>query len=230
MLFGVECLGCGQQDVWLCRKCFQKLKLNSIDHCPKCRKTSDTGYLCTECRKKYYLDGLLAAGDFKDPLLAKLIKTYKYQFVKDISNDLSDFLVLFWQNILNISFLENNDLAEMLSSALIVPVPLHPRRHRWRGFNQTEIIAQKFSAKLKLSMDSDSLVRIKYKKPQAKLRAEKRKKNIINNFRWHGKPINQNVVLIDDIATTGSTLEACAKELKRNQAHRVWGLVVASGK
>ena len=74
------------------------------------------------------------------------------------------------------------------------------------------------------------LIRIKHKKPQAKLDEAQRQENIKNCFAWVGKKLTgQPIILIDDVTTTGSTLNECAKILKQNGAGEVWGLVVAKG-
>lgn len=76
--------------------------------------------------------------------------------------------------------------------------------------------------------DRENLIRIKYKKPQAKLKAKDRRENIQGSFAWRGAKLKKrNIILIDDITTTGSTLEECARILKQNGAKEVWGLVIA---
>lgn len=131
-------------------------------------------------------------------------------------------------NIQNIAYARNYGVPK--KNILIIPVPLHPKRLRWRGFNQSEKIADIIASNLQIPIDSTSLKRIKFKTPQAKLKKEDRIKNISNNFNWHGNKLNQqNIILIDDVTTTGATLNECAKVLKANGAKEVWGLVLANG-
>lgn len=116
------------------------------------------------------------------------------------------------------------------NKTLIMPVPLHLKRERWRGFNQSKLLAQNVANYLNLEM-SDKLIRIKYKKAQAKISAkQERLQNIKGCFKWTGKDLGgQNIIIIDDIVTTGSTLNEIAQVLKKNNAGEVWGLVVARG-
>ena len=111
-----------------------------------------------------------------------------------------------------------------------LPISLHKKRKRWRGFNQAEIIARELKNYFDIDMSTEKLIRIKHKKAQAKLGEEERKNNIKNCFGWQGDRLNKrNIILVDDVVTTGSTLNECAKVLKENGAGEVWGLVVAKG-
>lgn len=115
-------------------------------------------------------------------------------------------------------------------NALVIPVPLHPRRERWRGFNQAELIARELADYFNLDMSVGGLIRIKHRKPQTKLNKQDRKNNIKNCFAWRlGGLSGKKIILVDDVATTGSTLNECARVLKKNGAGEIWGLVAANG-
>jgi ComF family protein len=118
---------------------------------------------------------------------------------------------------------------------LIVPVPLHRRRERWRGFNQAELLAENLGKNLSPGYDIPILKILKRKKftaPQMKIKNYKeREKNIRSAFILND-PLevelkNKKILLIDDISTTGSTLLECAKVLKSAGASSVWGMVLA---
>ncbi|MBU4347283.1 ComF family protein [Patescibacteria group bacterium] len=227
ILFPIECAGCGSEGEWLCHKCFGKIKFKQEQYCLHCKKENKFGRFCPDCRQLYSLDGVLIAGDYDNRLIAKLIKNLKYNFVRDIAGDLGKFLILFLQNLNSESGFGGAVLA---GGNLIIPVPLHNKRRRWRGFNQAELIAREVSGYFKLELSVDKLIRIKYKKPQIKLSEAERKSNIIGCFGWRGENLNgRDVVLIDDIVTTGATLNECAKVLKQNGAGKVWGLAAAKG-
>jgi len=116
------------------------------------------------------------------------------------------------------------------SQSLIMPVPLHKKRLRWRGFNQSELLAKGIKKYFNLDLRLDELIRTKHKKPQTKLSGRKRKENVKGCFFWKGDWLDgKNIILVDDVITTGSTLNECAKVLKENGAGEVWGLVVARG-
>ena len=125
----------------------------------------------------------------------------------------------------------------------LAPVPLHSSRRRWRGFNQAEILCQALAEELSLPI-MDVLVRNKSTKTQKDLKKEQRMKNVANVFALSPKILNpgpasaraerdgsailnQNFILVDDVATTGATLQEAAKILKRNGAAKVICLTVA---
>jgi len=121
---------------------------------------------------------------------------------------------------------------------LILPIPLHPRRLRWRGFNQSELladhIAQNLTPGFPLPVLSDFIIRTRYTKPQMKIKDYKeRQKNIKGIFSLNTrnslnpKLLDKTILLVDDIATTGATLFECGKMLKQNGAKEVFGTVIA---
>jgi len=243
LIFPIECQGCGAENIWLCRDCFRSLKFNQAQACPVCKTKNDFGQTCLPCQTNFHLNGLWVAGDYNDRLIQKLIKTFKYKFSKDLSKALGIFLSLFLKNLINISRigLEDNIRIKLTKikkspqillhpqSALLIPVPLHKKRLRWRGFNQSEKLALILAKNLNLKFNNE-LKRTKYKKAQAKLNKNEREKNIINCFGWSGQKLNNRaIILIDDVTTTGSTLNEAAKILKRAGAGEVWGLVLARG-
>lgn len=114
------------------------------------------------------------------------------------------------------------------NNLLLIPVPLHKQRFRWRGFNQSELIAKNIANILNLELSYSDLTRIKNTRPQAKTNKAGRMKNIKNSFIWNGPRLNQrNVLLLDDVATTGTTMNECAKVLKQAGANEIWGLAIA---
>ncbi len=116
------------------------------------------------------------------------------------------------------------------ANILLLPVPLHKRRQRWRGFNQAEIIARPLAEYFGLDLSLELLVRRRYTRPQAKLEPAQRRQSIKNSFVCRRQNLAGKVILlIDDVATTGATLAECARILKSAGAKKVCGLVVARG-
>jgi predicted amidophosphoribosyltransferase len=195
------------------------------------------------------LTGVLIAGSWEDLLLRQLIYEYKYRFIRDLSKPLSQILV----NFLKTSWLYYYPVDDLI----LVPIPLHPKRLTWRGFNQAELLSKEISNYLGMPMIK-LLERKRSTKPQAEIKKQKeRKKNIESAFALSQKhsslrevprkrgaeviPLEKNIdegmpllndkiiILIDDITTTGSTLEECAKVLKPLKPKGIWGLVLARG-
>lgn len=115
-------------------------------------------------------------------------------------------------------------------------MPLHEKRYAWRSFNQAELLANKLKKVLSqngldITFLPGLLFRPKYTKPQMKIHStEDRKKNIIGNFSLNEdfrKKVPRKIIIVDDVTTTGATLNECAKVLKRHGAEKVWGLVLA---
>jgi len=247
-IFPIECLSCGREGLWLCEKCFRRLNFSQAQYCLRCGKENKFGEFCYECGVGYSLDGVWVAGNYEEEIIAGLIKKFKYNLIKDIGDCLGKFLILFTRDLINRNRISSADLAKGLdyrkfeqtaeysnilfnfSQNIIMPVPLHRKRKLWRGFNQAEIMAKIIADYFNAELFLDKLIRIKHNKPQAKLNKSKRQRNIKGCFAWRGENLRgRNIILMDDVATTGSTLNECAKVLKENGAGKIWGLVVANG-
>ncbi|MFA6995604.1 MAG: ComF family protein [Patescibacteria group bacterium] len=217
LIFPIECLGCRQEGSWLCAACFKKLKFN-------------------DSYKKYNLvipdlNEVFIVGNYDDPLLATTIKKFKYDFILALGPILARFLIMFWQGIIStqstLLFHKNKSGEELVP--LLIPIPLSKKRERWRGFNQTEILAREFSAAFGYPLNLQ-LKRLKHRSPQAKLNENERSQNIQEVFVWTGEDlINQIIILIDDVVTTGATLNEAARTLRAAGATKVYGLVLAKG-
>lgn len=109
----------------------------------------------------------------------------------------------------------------------LVPVPIHRRRRRTRGFNQAEILADIMGGYLEIPVYPDILVRDKKTRPQKELSAQERLKNLSKAFRIQNLPENiRSVLLVDDIYTTGSTIETCARTLKAAGVEHIYFVVI----
>ncbi len=110
---------------------------------------------------------------------------------------------------------------------VLTPVPLHPRRLRSRGYNQSALLAKELSKQLGLEVDQALLRRTNNTRPQVSASRDERRENVRGSFRCDGPADGRSVILVDDVATTGSTLSACAAVLKAAGASSVWCLVLA---
>lgn len=248
LLFPISCLGCSRPDVWLCPRCFKSLTINTKHVCPKCQKSNQSSTYCSKCSSNFYLNGIWVASDYNNPLLASTIKKFKYSFIKDLRRPLALLLALYLRQVINQFRLTNSNLTggkiwqkfSRLDDApalilnfpktLIIYVPLHKKRLRWRSFNQAELLADSISKRFSLEQNKHDLKRIRHTKAQAKLNKQERQNNLSNSFAWNGNDLlGRHILLIDDVASTGSTLNECARVLKENGAGEIWGLVVARG-
>ena len=120
-------------------------------------------------------------------------------------------------------------LTHSISGEVLVPVPLHPKRLRERGYNQSVLLARELSKLTNLPVVEDCLVRLQHTPPQAKTATvEERRSNVSGAFACRNDGVrDRQVILIDDVSTSGATLNACALALKAAGAASVWGLVMA---
>lgn len=226
-LFPISCLGCETHETWLCEKCFSNIEVPDRQICPLCENAlTPQGKVCPSCQKrqKSFLDCLIVAASYENPLVKQLVHVLKYRFIESLAEPLARLLLK--------SLLQN----EIPLPDCIIPVPLHPRRLRWRGFNQSLLLAQKISEDLTPLMKIEILEileRRKYNKPQMEIRGyQDRRENVRDLFAVKsGADLShikgKTIYLIDDIATTGATLEECAKALKKAGAKKVFAAVVA---
>lgn len=227
IIFPSTCIVCKNDKHLLCEECEQKLEFNQSNFCLHCYQKNELGQFCQATKDKWLLEGIIIAGDYKNKVLKKLIKTYKYKSIKKLALNLFSFLDQYIKT--------NPALASLFqslanSNTLVIPVPLHKKRQAIRGFNQAELICKLLSQKYKLQLDSNKLRRKRNNPPQAKLKGKARLKNLQNNFCWQGNSLeNKTIILFDDICTTGTTLNECALALKNSGAKKIWGLALAKG-
>jgi competence protein ComFC len=220
ILFPIECAGCGREDVWLCGDCLLKLPLNSLQGCFFCGRGNSTGATCPSCAVIYGLDGVFVCADYKNKIINELIKKFKYSFAHELGETMAAIAELNFKKLFD-------EKKFNLADFIVAPIPLHKKRYNWRGFNQAKIIAENFALKFNLEI-SRELIRVKHKTPQAKLGGVERRENIKDCFAWRGENLSdKNILLVDDVATTGSTLHEAARILKTAGAGKVWGLVIA---
>jgi ComF family protein len=149
-------------------------------------------------------------------VVRKSIHGLKYRNLKAISPCLAELLA---------DYLEGNPLP----GEALVSVPLHPRRLRERGYNQSGLLAGELGRRIDLPVIEDCLIRIKQAQPQVRaVDLEERRRNVAGAFVCCDQRVSsKQIILIDDVCTSGATLESCAAALKRSGATSVWGLTLA---
>jgi len=230
LFFPAHCIICEKPGKHLCVDCFKRIPVKIIDLCPICQKIETfAGRVCNTCENKHekiYLDGVIVASYYKHPILKEAVYRFKYGFIQQLAWPLAKTLAK------KLFFLETFPFEEFTFTA----VPLHRKRRVWRGFNQATLLGKKlrklfYQNDLDVDFLPDLLLRRKYFKPQMKIHSTKdRKKNIVGCFSINPalrKKIPRKIIIVDDVLTTGATLNECAKILKRHGAEKVWGLVLA---
>jgi competence protein ComFC len=214
--FPRRCVGCGEMGHFLCAGCQQKLPRLLQPFCKKCGKPESSGGLCPACwGHETAIDGIRSVFRFEG-VVRRAIHELKYRNLKAISGCLA---------ILMANYLKDNQVY----GEVLVPIPLHLRRLRERGYNQSSLLARELGKLIVLPVIDDSLRRLKDSLPQARTTTvEERRRNVAKAFACRDDKLSgRGVILIDDVCTSGATLEACAKALKVAGAVSVWGLTLA---
>lgn len=229
ILFPRFCLGCGTEGTYLCDDCRATLEISEHRYC-LCDKNSlrlpaqNKKGKCEKCNSKK-LSGLYSALSYKEkPLTKKLIHFFKYPpyYIKDLAKPLTSLII---DHILLLN--ENPNL--LLKDSILVPIPLDKKKMKQRGYNQSEELTKEISKIMKIPFLADVLIKTKTTLPQMKLSEQERRENLKNVFACKNTPAirGKKIFLIDDVYTTGSTMEECALTLKRAGAKEIWGIVVA---
>ncbi len=212
-----RCVNCNKFGQCLCNDCFSLIDIFREPSYEKFR----------------YLDGLHAATAYNDKMVKSIIHLCKYNRIRELSRHLADLIIAHFKLLDNQTLLANQILSgnQPCFDLIVCSVPMHRKKLKNRGFNQSEEIAKCFCEELDLPFVPELLLKTKTTLPQAELIKEERAKNILNVFEINplfGQLVeNKEVLLIDDVFTTGATMEECARILKQNRACRVWGAVVA---
>lgn len=208
LFFPKFCFNCTREGDFLCQDCLFTLSISDVHKIFRGKNLED----------------LYFAIDYENFLVKKLIKNFKYPpLIKDLAKDLASIIITHFLLI---------DGRPNFSDFLILPVPLSKRKLRWRGFNQSEEIAKEISKFFKIPLISDCLIKIKETKDQVNLSEKERKENLKGVFSIQNKEkiLGKRILLIDDVFTTGTTMEECAKVLKKAGTKEVIGIAIARAK
>jgi len=209
-----SCLLCAEKSaskLSLCVNCLQSLPAAPTPSCPQCGLHSN-GELCGNCLKnKPYYDATHALFSYTYPIDA-VLQHYKYGSALYLSKTLGYLLQ---------EKMVTNDVD------IIIPMPLHPDRIKERGFNQSLEIAKVMAVHHQITLDSNSCQRVRNTPPQTSLTPKERINNMKGAFDCSTHFTGQHIALVDDVMTTGASLNALAKTLKEAGAARVSCYVIA---
>ena len=214
--FPRRCVGCEKVGGFLCPECLGKLPRLLSPLCPNCGRPQASGIICPSCwQRQTEIDGTRSLFRF-DEVIRKAIHQLKYRNLKAISPCLAELLA---------DYLGSNSLP----GEALVCVPLHPRRLRERGYNQSSLLARELGRRIDLPVIEDCLIRVKQAQPQVRaVDVEERRRNVADAFVCRDEKVEgKQIILIDDVCTSGATLESCAAALKSKGAASVWGLTLA---
>lgn len=205
----------------LCEMCLEKIRRITPPACAKCgRKLHSDVSICGDCSVKnsYIEKGWCACyyeGSIKECI--HLFKYNGYLGLVDIFRDIT------------LDSVKRN--VEVKDADIIVPVPIYSTKKRERAYNHAEVIARAISKNISIPVDSRNLKKIRWTKSQSELDRQKRLENVKGSFIVVDKNafLDKNVILVDDVYTTGATINECAKTLKNAGVNKVYFLALARG-
>ena len=216
LLFPPRCAVCGdvlkleERHDFLCEKCRIDIPYFSQEECPHCGGETKIYGFCEPCLKEFAFSDACAV--FSYEMVRDAIHLFKYEGDKNIGYGLGELMAEYLMK-------KQRELLE--KADVMVSVPLHPRKEKFRGFNQTHILCEKISEKTGLPFEKDALERKRETIAQSELNPAERKLNLKDAFSVKKDFTGKTVLLVDDIFTTGTTCNECAKELYRAGAKEV---------
>lgn len=228
LIFPKRCVGCNKLGEYICANCFTSISFDVDRICLVCNRQAVDSITHPVCRSRYVIDGITASVAYKG-IIKKLIYAFKYKpFLSDLEKILTD---LFYEGLI-----QNEQFNKVIySDSIFIPIPLYPQRFRERGYNQSEILAKNLSIQFKIP-NLSVLSRIRQTETQTKLKREERRDNIKGVFIISNKKAieyintrNIQVILVDDVITSGATMLEAANVMKRAGVKKVWGIALAHG-
>lgn len=223
LLFPKKCVGCGALGIFICLACEKNIEWRSQELCFVCRRPSNRGKTHTHCDGSTAIDMYTALWKY-NAVMKRVIKCIKYRLVADAYQDVFQIAA---QGIGG----KIADIKAVFGDFALVPIPLHSKRLRERGFNQAELIAQSIH-KISGIPFENVLERARYTGAQAAIHhAAQRKANMADAFRIRptAHVAGGAFLLIDDVITSGATTAEAARVLKAAGARHVAALALAQG-
>lgn len=221
VIYPKVCLDCNKKGSYICLSCLEKVRKPN-QFCIYCNRPSQEGKTHEKCKGRLSLEGYYSAWKYEE-VIKKAILKIKYKFVFEIAEEIA---LRLSENLKKGNIFIKKDI-------LLVPIPLHRKKEKWRGFNQARKIGEILARINNWDISDNLLIKTKDTKPQTTLTKTERKKNVIGVFQVdkdEASNVNNNkqIVLFDDVYTTGTTIKEAAKTLRKSLNNNAWGLTVAS--
>lgn len=226
LVYPSSCIICdkilNKHELWICKNCQVKVSYVSSPTCFKCGKeiNDEEDEYCADCMEhgRSYVCGFPAI-NYEEPFKSA-ITSFKYKNNRDNA-------IFFAGEIIKTRGREIKEI----SPEVLIPVPVHREKEKIRGYNQAELIANALGEYLNIPVDAKILHRVSNTSPQKNLDPRAREKNLCNAFKVNDTYTKYtNVLLVDDIYTTGATIEACTKVLMKKGIKNVYYTSVCIGK
>jgi len=201
VLLPPRCVGCHRVGEWLCAECRSQISLVEPPVCGCCGDPVVDAGLCARCRVSPLKIECIRSVAYFEGVLREAVHRLKYHRCTALVEPLAELMTAYWAQ-------------HPMPVDVLVPVPLHSARLRERGFNQAALLAREMGRRVGLAVDERTLVRHRSTASQVNLNAVQRRKNVHDAFRCTSRSLaDKEVLLLDDVCTTGATLDACAVAL-----------------
>jgi ComF family protein len=214
-VFPTHCVECNTTGSFICNDCLKKLHHIQSPYCHKCGLPFSSSKFVHDCYCSIQgIDGIRSLYLYEGSI-RRAIYAFKYGNLRAISHY---FARMLFENIGNIP----------ITGEVLVPVPLHNKRLRQRGYNQAALLSKELGKLTGIAVNERTLYKIVDTKSQTQFNFLERRENTREAFACRDQRLTgKRVILIDDVCTTGATLSACAETLKKNGTYSVWGLTIA---
>lgn len=216
------CYSCKKEWHFLCPQCLQTIKKHQ-PYCYICKDKNAGFEVHEKCKKNVFFDKIIVYCHYRDNTIKKLIKDAKFYGRQEILDN-------FWLGLSNLFF--ENEIVLNKNNYIIIATPMHFLRKIKRWYNHSEVLAESISKKTSILYYHNMTKKIKYTKQQSKLSKNDREINLKDSFQINKKYLElikwKNIIIVDDVISTGSTINHLAKLLKDNWANKVIWLVIAS--
>ena len=215
LLFPPRCVGCGRVGAWLCAECLDQIPRVEPPFCARCGDQATASGLCARCQTAPLQIDCIRSAVYFEGALRKAMHWLKYRGRTALADPLGGLMAECW-------------MQHPMPADVVVPVPLHADRLCERGYNQAALLAREMARHAGLAMQEQTLTRQRSTSSQTELNAKQRRQNVHDAFRCSDDGLSgKQVLLIDDVCTTGATLEACAMALRAGGARGVQALTLA---
>lgn len=220
-VFPKKCFGCGREGEYLCSACFDKIEYIQKFPCFICNQGEhDTG-VCPPCAAETAIDRIIVATTYSHNVVGALVEALKYNYIDELARVLARILQ---------RQIKNKQLATCFFNQVLSPIPLHRKRLAERGFNQALLLAKALAMPYNCQIETALFSRVKYTAQQAKLSRNDRLENMRDAITFNlNRVAPAEVILLDDVLTTGATFAEAALAAKRAGVKKIICVAVCHG-
>ncbi len=224
-----KCYSCNIEWYFLCTDCFEKIEKHYYfdEICYRCKKYSKNFEVHKKCKTKIFYNKTIILTHYKIKIIKKLIKDFKFYYRRDISEDLWELLI---EKMIKYMWKELKEFKQ--KDFVVISTPMSFFRKLMRGYNHSELLAEYISLNLWFRFEKNLILKNKNTRQQSKLSRQNRMTNLLKAFKINKNKVDiidkKIIILIDDVISTGSTVNEISKILKKYNPKKIIIIAVAS--